>query len=141
MVAEDGVNHNGDPVLVLELVARAAEAGADAVKFQTFMAEQLVTADAPKVRYQTATTDALSHTTIRRIWAAFGLQPHPYSSHPEDGAREMDDSAKAYGPTGVKDLVNMAHDGGDRLRPIDFPPSAWPAPLDCPPARREQEDR
>lgn len=52
IIAEAGVNHNGDPVLARELVATAAEAGADIVKFQTFKAENLVTKKAQKATYQ-----------------------------------------------------------------------------------------
>ncbi len=43
-IAEAGVNHNGDPKLALELVNVAADAGADAVKFQTFVPDRLLTA-------------------------------------------------------------------------------------------------
>jgi len=58
VVAEAGVNHNGSVDLAGRLTEVAATAGADAVKFQTFKAERLVTAAAPKARYQTETTDA-----------------------------------------------------------------------------------
>lgn len=58
LVAEIGVNHNGDPGLASELVAAAAEAGADAVKFQTFSADRLVTGLAEKAPYQTVSTRA-----------------------------------------------------------------------------------
>jgi sialic acid synthase SpsE len=40
-IAEIGLNHNGDPALAEEMIARAAEAGADAVKFQTFIPEKM----------------------------------------------------------------------------------------------------
>lgn len=58
VIAEAGVNHNGDPRLAAELVAVAAAAGADAVKFQTFSADRLASASAAKAAYQQETTEA-----------------------------------------------------------------------------------
>lgn len=52
IIAEAGVNHNGDPDIARELVRKAAAAGADYVKFQTFDAAKLVAASAPKAEYQ-----------------------------------------------------------------------------------------
>ncbi|MBI5202075.1 MAG: N-acetylneuraminate synthase [Elusimicrobia bacterium] len=54
LIAEAGVNHNGDPRLAVRLVDAAADAGADAVKFQTFKAENLAIESAPKAKYQLA---------------------------------------------------------------------------------------
>lgn len=56
IIAEAGVNHNGDPALARRIIDAAAEAGADAVKFQTFYADELVSRTARKARYQIANT-------------------------------------------------------------------------------------
>lgn len=56
VIAEAGVNHNGSRELARRLIDVAAEAGADCVKFQTFSAQRLVTASAPKASYQVRTT-------------------------------------------------------------------------------------
>lgn len=58
IIAEAGVNHNGNIKIAKKLIDAAVEAGADAVKFQTFKAENLVTKDAPKADYQKETTGA-----------------------------------------------------------------------------------
>ncbi|OGT44922.1 MAG: N-acetylneuraminate synthase [Gammaproteobacteria bacterium RIFCSPHIGHO2_12_FULL_38_11] len=56
IIAEAGVNHNGDIKLGLQLIDAAKEAGADAVKFQTFSADALVSKNAPKAAYQKQNT-------------------------------------------------------------------------------------
>lgn len=55
IIAEAGVNHNGDMDMALRLVDAAAEAGADLVKFQTFDAKKLANRNAPKAAYQQRT--------------------------------------------------------------------------------------
>lgn len=56
IIAEAGVNHNGDINIAKKLIDVAVEAGVDAVKFQTFKANNLVTKYAPKAEYQKETT-------------------------------------------------------------------------------------
>lgn len=58
IIAEAGVNHNGDINLAKKLIDVAAAAGADIVKFQTFSAERLATRAAGKAAYQEQTTGA-----------------------------------------------------------------------------------
>ena len=57
IIAEAGVNHNGSIELAKQLIDVAVEAGVDAVKFQTFKAENLVSKSAQKAEYQKETTD------------------------------------------------------------------------------------
>jgi N-acetylneuraminate synthase len=57
IIAEAGVNHNGDISKAKELIDAAVEARVDAVKFQTFNTDKLTTKKAPKADYQNETTD------------------------------------------------------------------------------------
>ncbi|HHW7568030.1 TPA: N-acetylneuraminate synthase [Mannheimia haemolytica] len=56
IVAEIGCNHNGDPALAKKMVDVAKDCGVDAVKFQTFKADKLISKYAPKAEYQKVTT-------------------------------------------------------------------------------------
>lgn len=69
IIAEAGVNHNGDISLAKQLIDVAAEAGADFVKFQTFNANRLVTRTAKKANYQKQTTDNVEsqHEMLSRL--------------------------------------------------------------------------
>lgn len=69
IIAEAGVNHNGDLGLARKLIDAAAEAGADLVKFQTFSADRQVTRTAAKADYQTRTTESneSQHEMLRRL--------------------------------------------------------------------------
>jgi len=58
IIAEAGVNHNGSIKIAKDLINVAVESGADAVKFQTFKAEKLVSKTAEKADYQKKTTEA-----------------------------------------------------------------------------------
>jgi N,N'-diacetyllegionaminate synthase len=69
IIAEAGVNHNGDIQLAKQLIDAAAAAGADFVKFQTFNANRLATRSAKKADYQTKATDNAEsqHEMLRRL--------------------------------------------------------------------------
>ena len=96
VIAEVGVNHNGSLEIARRLVEAAAEAGVDAVKFQTFRADTLVSRDAPKAEYQKATTDAAetqyqmlkrlelseaAHVELKRLCVSLGID---FASTPFD---------------------------------------------------------
>ena len=69
IIAEAGVNHNGDIELAKQLIDAATEAGADLVKFQTFNADRQVTRIANKANYQNLTTDSKEsqHSMLKRL--------------------------------------------------------------------------
>lgn len=96
IIAEAGVNHNGDCARALALVEAAARGGADVVKFQSFRADKLATAEAAKASYQQVTTGAaqsqlemlraleLSEDDEQRIAAACATANITYMSTPFD---------------------------------------------------------
>ena len=57
IIAEAGVNHNGDFKIALKMIDEAVKSGADAVKFQTFISNNLASEHAQKADYQKKTTD------------------------------------------------------------------------------------
>ena len=73
VIAEAGVNHNGDLNLAFRLVEAAANAGADVVKFQTFRSHDLATAEADKAAYQIETTgeDQDQRTMLQKLELTF----------------------------------------------------------------------
>lgn len=66
IIAEAGVNHNGDMNIALDLIDTAADAGANFIKFQTFKSEQLVTATAEKAFYQ-RNSEGISETQYEML--------------------------------------------------------------------------
>ena len=86
IIAEAGVNHNGDLDMARRLVEVGAQAGADFVKFQTFKADRLVTRQAAKADYQRQLTakDESQYDMIRRL----ELTPEMHVALIEHCARE-----------------------------------------------------
>ncbi|AXR69298.1 N-acetylneuraminate synthase [Leptospira mayottensis] len=67
IIAEAGVNHNGDIELARKLIDVAVNAGADIVKFQTFEAKRLVTKSAKKADYQNTTTNNITESQYEML--------------------------------------------------------------------------
>lgn len=78
IIAEAGVNHNGDLALARQLIEAAHDAGVDAVKFQTFQADKLVTKKAQQASYQTQNTghEESQYEMLKRLEL-------PYEAHAE----------------------------------------------------------
>lgn len=81
IIAEAGVNHNGSLLLAKKLVDHALEAGADAVKFQTFRAENIVTRTAEKAKYQIDNmgTDESQYEMLKRLELSRNVHEKLYS--------------------------------------------------------------
>ncbi len=73
IIAEGGVNHNGDIDLAKELIDEAVKAKVDAIKFQTFVTAELVTKYAPKAEYQkvNTTSDESQFEMIKKLELSF----------------------------------------------------------------------
>ena len=96
IIAEIGVNHNGSLALAKQLVDEAISAGVDAVKFQTFKAEHLVSKHAPKAEYQLSTTEKtesqlemlkkleLTYDEFIELWQYCGARHVDFLSTPFD---------------------------------------------------------
>ena len=106
IIAEAGVNHNGSVELAKKLIDAAKDAGADAVKFQTFKTENVVVKDAQKAEYQKETTgEGSQYVMIKKLELA------------EEDFRELADYAEK------KDIMFLSSpfdkDGIDLLHELD----------------------
>lgn len=124
-IAEAGVNHDGDVDRAKELVEVAAAAGADAVKFQTFVADRLVTERAPRAEYQKRTTDVGSqyellkryeldpetHRTLQTVCRDRGILflSTPFDPESADLLYDLDVPAIKLGSGELTNLPLLAH--------------------------------
>jgi N,N'-diacetyllegionaminate synthase len=90
IIAEAGVNHNGDEKMALALVEAAVKSGADAVKFQTFSADKLTRKGAEKAEYQKqATGDGDQHGMLKVLEMSENLHQRLFSRCAELGIEFM----------------------------------------------------
>lgn len=105
VIAEIGVNHNGDLELAKKLVDVAVQAGADAVKFQTFRSAELVTATARKAAYQAQQTGEGGQA---EMLAKLEFKPADFAVLNEYCAvAEIDFISTAFDPDSLSDVVAL----------------------------------
>jgi N,N'-diacetyllegionaminate synthase len=109
IIAEAGVNHNGDLARARQLIDAAAKAGADLVKFQTFSANRLVTRTAAKAEYQTQTTDnrESQHEMLRRLELSAEMHKELIA---HCAARNIGFFSTAFDVESIDLLVNLGQD-------------------------------
>ena len=129
IIAEAGVNHNGNIAIAKELIDVASNAGADFVKFQTFRAEALVTASAEKAYYQKNLTDQIesqfemirkleldrpAHEELIRYCGQRGIQflSTPFDSESIDLLAELDIPLFKIPSGEITNLPYLRHIGG-----------------------------
>ena len=83
VIAEAGVNHNGNEDVAFNLIDAAIDAGADIIKFQTFKADSLVTKNAMKAQYQ------IENTSGRYISKLFSNLLHPVRKYIENTIEDI----------------------------------------------------
>lgn len=108
IIAEAGVNHNGDLARALTMIDAAVEAGADAVKFQSFIPEQLVTAHTPKAGYQIENTGTQeSQLEMLRQLALPGDEQRQLQNYCRD--RHIDFLSSPFDQQSLRFLLNICH--------------------------------
>jgi N,N'-diacetyllegionaminate synthase len=134
IIAEAGVNHDGDMSAAIDLVHAAADAGADAVKFQTFTAAALATRSAKKAKYQQATTDSAEthyemlqrleldggqHVILQDIARARGIEflSSPFSEQAADMLNDLNVPAFKI-PSGEITNIDLLRHVGSFKRPV-----------------------
>ncbi len=105
VIAEAGVNHNGEPDKAFALIDSAVAAGADAVKFQTFIPEQLVSQTAVKANYQQRSTgaDESQYAMLKRLALPHALHHQLQSYCQQQGILFL---STAFDLTSLKFLVD-----------------------------------
>jgi N,N'-diacetyllegionaminate synthase len=134
IIAEAGVNHNGDLELAARMIDSAAAAGADAIKFQSFVSEELITLSAPRAAYQVKATgdDSAQYAMLKALELSDDGQLElkrkcdevgihylctPYERHSVDLLDRLDVAAYKIASTDVTNLPFLRY-LGSKGRPV-----------------------